>query len=155
MVLMRQKCLLSDNNIFCRLGYRLSNNIYLIWIVFNSISTCLLFSVKLFNTDVPTMDNSLGLQDDMRFLVSTTRPRGHACKSTCKSVQLYTTSLFIFVIHYFFCMAWKCQCKFFFSGNDTIMRSRSDPKSYGCRFWIWASSSVSTHEANDRLKWED
>lgn len=154
-MLMRQKCLLSDNNIFCRLGYRLSNNIYLIWMVFNSISTCLLFSVKLFNTDVPTMDNSLGLQDDMRFLVSTTRPRGHACKSTCKSVQLYTTSLFIFVIHYFFCIAWKCQCKFFFSGNDTIMRPRSDPKTYGCRFWIWGSSSVSTHEANDRLKWED
>ena len=36
MVLMRQKCLLSDNNIFCRLGYRLSNNIYLKWMVFNS-----------------------------------------------------------------------------------------------------------------------
>lgn len=156
LMLMRQKCLLSDS----------SDSVIDFQIIFilngwSSIlmSTCLLFSVKLFNTDVPTiretLDNSLGLKDDMRFLVSTTRPRGQACKSSCKLVQLYTTSLFIFVIHYFFCMAWKCQCKFFFSWNDTIMRPISDPKTYGCRFWIWGSSSVSTHEANDRLKWED
>ena len=38
----------------------------------------------------------------MGFLVSTTRPRGHACKSTCKSVEIYTTSLFLFVFYYFF-----------------------------------------------------
>ena len=84
----------------------------------------------------------------MGFLVSTTRPRGHACKSTCKSVQLYTTSLFIFVIHYFFCMAWKCRYKFFFSWNDTILGPRWDPETYGCRSWIWGSSGVSMHEAN-------
>ena len=120
MMLMRQKCLLSDNNIFCRLGYRLSNNIYLIWMVFNSISTCLLFSVKLFNTDVPTMDNSLGLQDDMRFLVSTTRPRGHACKSTCKSVQLYATSLFIFVIHFFFVSPENASANFSLVGTTRL-----------------------------------
>ena len=156
-MLMRQKCLLSY--ISCRLGFAFQIifilnrwSLILIW-------TCLLFSVKLFNTNVltirKTLDNSLGLQDDMRFLVSTTRPRGHACKSTCKSIQQKYKAKLCGATYYFFCMAWKCRCKFFFSWNDTILRPRSDPETYGCRSWIWGvcmKQMLYAKFRSDRLK---
>ena len=76
-------------------------------------------------------------------------------KSTCKSIQQKYKANLCGATYYFFCMAWKCRCKFFFSWNDTILRPRSNPETYGCRSWIWGvcmKQMLYAKFRSDRLK---